>query len=300
MTDEDLAMIALLLYTDAGDRWRATVADVLERGSALDYLRTVVPADLMGDPTTELLERARQDTAAWSDLADLITVFDARYPSQLTDVHDLPPFLFTRGDLDGGGEDHRGVCLVGSRQASRPALDFSYQLASALAGEQVAVISGLAAGIDTAAHRGALDNSGRTVAVIGTGIDRFYPPQNRALQSEIEQRGLVISQFWPGSPPTKTSFPLRNATMSAYGGCTMVVAAGERSGARIQARQAIAHGRPLILSTDVASTTSWGRELASSAYDVNVVGSVDGALSVIGEILDRPTRVSQILHDLTG
>jgi DNA processing protein len=88
--------------------------------------------------------------------------------------------------------------------------------------------------------------------------------------------------------------------MSAYGGCTMVVAAGERSGARIQARQAIAHGRPLILSTEVASTTSWGRELASSAYDVAVVGSVDGALSVIGEILDRPTRVSQILHDLTG
>ena len=293
-------MIALLLYTDAGGKWRATVADVLERGSALDYLRTVMPADLMGDPTTELLERAGQETAAWADLADLITVFDPRYPSQLADVHDLPPFLFTRGDLDGGGADRRGVCLVGSRAASRAALDFSYQLASALAGEQVAVISGLAAGIDTAAHRGALDNSGRTVAVIGTGIDRFYPPQNRALQSEIEQHGLVLSQFWPGSPPTKTSFPLRNATMSAYGGCTMVVAAGERSGARIQARQAIAHGRPLILSADVASTTSWGQELASSAYDVAVVGSVDDALAVIGELLDRPARVSQILHDLTG
>lgn len=300
MTDEDLALIALLRYTEAAGSWRSTVVEVVERGSALDLLHKMVPADLMGDPAAELLARARSEAEEWSHLAGLLTMLDPLYPSQLADVHDLPPFLFTRGDLKSASADHRGVCIVGSREASPAATDFSYELASALAGEQVPVISGLAAGVDAAAHRGALDHGGRTVAVIGTGIDRYYPPQNQSLQSQIEQRGLVISQFWPGSPPTKISFPLRNATMSAYGGCSLVVAAGERSGARIQARQAIAHGRPLLLSNQVAETTSWGRDLARSAYDVTVVSGVDQTLQVIGGILDRPGRVSQILHDLTG
>jgi DNA processing protein len=104
----------------------------------------------------------------------------------------------------------------------------------------VAVVSGLAEGIDTAAHQAALAAGGRTIAVIGTGIDQVDPAANRQLQQRIEDDGLVLSQFWPGSGPTRSSFPMRNATMSAYGMCTLLVTAGEQSGARIQARQAVA------------------------------------------------------------
>src|SRR5581483_252563 len=112
-------------------------------------------------------------------------------------------------------------------------------------------ISGLAAGIDTAAHTAALESGGRTVAVIGTGITRCYPAANIELQEAIAHSGLVLSQFWPESSASKASFPMRNATMSAYGRATIVVEASEQSGARIQARLAVAHGRPVVLMNSV-------------------------------------------------
>lgn len=99
--------------------------------------------------------------------------------------------------------------------------------------------------------------------------------------------GMVLSQFWPGSSPTKQSFPMRNATMSAYGEATVIVEAGEHSGARIQARLALAHGRPLILREQVAAQTTWGAELSRSAGDVHVVSGVDEALAVVGKIMNR-------------
>src|SRR5699024_12355289 len=105
---------------------------------------------------------------------------------------------------------------------------------------------GLAEGVDSAAHRAALDCGGRTVAVLGTGINRCYPRQHKELQEEVAKRGLLLSQFLPDAPPTKTSFPMRNAVMRGYAAATIVVEAGEYSGARIQARYALAHGRPLF------------------------------------------------------
>ncbi|MGW4591949.1 DNA-processing protein DprA [Amycolatopsis thermoflava] len=106
------------------------------------------------------------------------------------------------------------------------------------------MISGLPRGIDTAAHTPALEARGRTVAVIGTGILGSCPPEDQDLQSRIAEAGLVLSQFWPDAPPSKHSFPMRNAVMSGYGSATIVVAAGVHSGARIQARQAVAHDLP--------------------------------------------------------
>lgn len=172
---------------------------------------------------------------------------------------------------------------------------FTRELATALAGEGLTVVSGLAKGIDTAAHTAALAASGRTVAVIGTGIDRFYPAENEPLQHRIEAAGLVVSQFWPGTPPGKHTFPLRNATMSAYGQATVIVEAGERSGARIQARQAIAHGRPLLVRSDVVATTRWARDLAETACDFHVVDTVDDALAALGAILERRHTIDSLM-----
>jgi DNA processing protein len=124
------------------------------------------------------------------------------------------------------------------------------------------VTSGLAAGIDTAAHTAALDANMRTVAVIGTGLDHAYPTQNAALQRTIAARGAVVSQFWPDAPPERRNFPMRNAVMSGLSLATVVVEALHRSGARIQARIALAHGRPVFLSRRLTDEQPWAREFA--------------------------------------
>lgn len=256
--EEREALVALLRYTEAGKSWRQTAEDVIEAGSALEVLSRQVGGQLFDDPTKGLLQRAAAEIEFWEGSGmRVLSLFDADYPSQLRDVHDLPPLLFAHGTIV---REDCGVCLVGSRAASSAGLAFTREISAALVDEGLTVISGLAKGIDTAAHKAALKRGGRTVAVIGTGIDRYYPAENKDLQRRIEADCLVLSQFWPGSAPTKQSFPMRNATMSAYGEATLIVEAGERSGARIQARQAIAHGRPLILTSAVASTTMWGRD----------------------------------------
>lgn len=183
---------------------------------------------------------------------------DVDYPRQLRDVHDFPPVIFVRGNLV---REDMGICVVGSRDAGEHAERAAREIASGLVGEGLTVVSGLAEGVDTAAHEAALQQGGRTVAVIGSGIDRYYPARNRPLQQALESEGMVLSQFWPGSSPARFTFPMRNAVMSAYAQATIIVAASEKSGTRHQARQAVAHGRPLVLSRSVASYTTWGRAL---------------------------------------
>jgi DNA processing protein len=151
--------------------------------------------------------------------------------------------------------------VVGSRAASADGLRIAANVARGLVDRGVTVLSGLAAGIDTAAHRATLDAGGRPVGVIGTGITRSYPAENRALHDEVATHGALVSQFMPDAPPQKHTFPMRNATMSGMGLASVVVEAGEHSGARIQARVAIEHGRPVILSDRVVENTRWGRGL---------------------------------------
>jgi DNA processing protein len=294
-SDEVLALVALLRHSDTGRSWRALVTEIREVG-ALELLHREYPQTLLDlEPTADLLEAARRDLEAWSGLARVLTLFDTDFPAQLREVHDLPPLLFARGEL----ADDRGACIVGSRQASPEALRFARDVATMLVDLRVPVISGLAEGIDTAAHTATLAAGGRTVAVIGTGIDKVFPRSNEQLQQQIERDGLVLSQFWPGSGPTKATFPMRNATMSAYGVCTLIVTAGEQSGARIQARQAVSHGRPLLLTRDVVARTEWGQEMAASAYDVEVVATADDAVNAISRILQRPQRIDDLLVELT-
>jgi DNA processing protein len=291
--DEVLALVALLRHTQPRKSWQAVVSEAREIG-ALEVLHREYPQTLLEpDPVAPLLKAAQQDLDTWSKLARVLTLFDDDFPDQLLEVHDLPPLLFARGELAAD----RGACIVGSRKASPKALRFAGAVATELVRMRVPVVSGLAEGIDTAAHQAALAAGGRTIAIIGTGIDQVYPAANRELQHRIEQDGLVLSQFLPGSGPTRASFPMRNATMSAYGVCTLIVAAGEQSGARIQARQAVAHGRPLILTQDVATSTEWGRELARSVYDVQIVDGVDPAVTAISGILQRPRQLNELLAE---
>lgn len=170
-------------------------------------------------------------------------------------------------------------------------------ISEALVSMDVTVVAGLAAGIDTAAHETALRRGGRTVAVIGTGIRRHYPAANRRLQERIANEGLLLSQFWPDAPPQQHNFPMRNAVMSGYGIATVVVEAGEHSGARIQARMAVHHGRPVILTDLVANGTEWGRELLSRP-DVYLASSIDDVVERVSELAKRPEELGAVLSQI--
>lgn len=143
-------------------------------------------------------------------------------------------------------------------------------------------MSGLAAGIDAAAHRAAVEVDGRTLAVVGTGLRRVCPPDHGELQERIVRNGAVLSQFWPDAPPTKSSFPMRNAVMAGLAVAT-VVEAGEHSGARIQARLALQHGRHLFLHERLLAQ-GWARELARRPGTTVIAGP--------GDVLDRLTRLA--------
>jgi DNA protecting protein DprA len=176
----------------------------------------------------------------------LVTVLDKDYPTNLRLVYDRPPFLFVRGELRRG--DERAVAVVGTRTASQEGQTQADRLARELAASGVTVLSGLALGIDAAAHEGTLSAGGRTVAVLGTGIRRVYPAVHADLADRIvAEGGALVSQFWPDSPPARWSFPMRNRTMSGMAIGTVVVEASKTSGAKMQARLALAHGKRVFL-----------------------------------------------------
>jgi DNA processing protein len=284
---ETIALLALLRDAPKGMTWSDISTEVRIAGSAVSVLNQTRGTDgaLLPDPElSHALERAASDLAGWEAAGlNLLTVLSEQYPTRLAGVFDCPPFIFTQGRVV---PDDKGMSVVGSRKATSEGLTMARTAARLLAERDLTVIAGLAEGIDAAAHREALALGARTVAVIGTGITRHYPPFNQDLQDEIAVKGLVVSQFYPDQPPTAKTFPMRNGTMSGYGLATIVVEAGEHSGSRIQARKAADHGRPVILSRQVATTTSWGGTMARDPW-VTVVSSTDALADAIDRILDR-------------
>ena len=168
---------------------------------------------------------------------------DERYPALLATIAS-PPRLEVRGSLESG--DALAVAIVGSRRPSAYGVEVAEGLAAELAARGVTIVSGFARGIDTAAHRGALAGGGRTLAILGSGIDVLYPPENRELVPAIERQGAVISQFPRGTAPFPYNFPLRNRTIAGLALGVVVVEASERSGALITAGLAADLGREVF------------------------------------------------------
>jgi len=182
----------------------------------------------------------------------------------LNDVErkNAPRCLFVAGDPTLLAHGSR-VSVVGSRKASAEALTRTRSLVAALVERGIVVVSGLAEGIDTAAHEMALAHGGHTFAVLGTPLDQFYPVRNRALQERLMQGELVISQFAPGSPVQPKNFPMRNRTMALLSDATVIVEAGEKSGTLHQGWEALRLGRLLFLLESVAANPklSWPAEM---------------------------------------
>lgn len=209
--------------------------------------------------------------------ASLITLEDPSYPVRLAEIYDPPLALFARGDLL--ERDEASVAIVGTRRASPYGAHMAEKFGRDLAARGVTVVSGMALGVDSAAHRGAIDAGGRTIAVLGCGVDVAYPPQNAELAREIEKNGCVISQFLMGVKPSPGHFPYRNRIISGLSLGTLVIEAPKESGALITARQAAEQGREVFaVPGQVGSRNSEGphsliregAKLAETAEDILV------------------------------
>jgi DNA processing protein len=281
---------------------RGSVAAVLEDELAPGEQGTLFPdpgdrgtptnpgADRLDTDPEQLLTQARADLEHWSTQGmHLVTVLDRGYPPNLRAVHDRPPMVFVAGHLTRA--DARGVAVVGARKASRAGTERAAAIAEHLVDNGYTVVSGLAAGVDTAAHTAALTKRGRTIAVIGTGLARSYPPQNQQLQRRIASECAVVSQFWPGSPPSRRSFPMRNAVMSGIALATVVVEASGTSGARMQARLALAQGRPVFLLASLVEQQPWARDYARRP-GTHVVRSPDEITTVVERLISPGSLVA--------
>lgn len=286
MSDNALERAALvaLLFPPQPFKWAGLRDQVVEGELSPSSVLKERAGSGSFDSYSSELDRAHARIQRWeSSGTRFITFLDREFPLQLRDAHDFPPFIFARGELSIEGGRERGVSVVGSRKVSDGAARTADAIARGLIEAEISVISGLAMGVDSIAHSAALKLHGRTVGVIGTGIDKYYPRSSEAMQRKMEDgAGLVISQFWPGAAPTRASFPMRNTVMSAYSRATIIVEAAEKSGTRHQAHRAVRHGRPLILMRSVVESTTWGEHLSSdpSRYDVHVADDADHAVDL--------------------
>lgn len=233
----------------------------------------------------ELMTVARQaaDAALAAAVQSGITpvsCFDPRYSALLACIADPPPVLWVRGDVDVLGR--RAVAIVGSRAATAYALQVAARLAGELAARDVIVTSGLARGVDSAAHRGCVEADGVTIAVLGSGVDRVYPSEHAPLADRIAARGAVVSELGPGAAPLPVHFPLRNRIISGLSLGVVVVEASEQSGSLITARCALEQGRDVLA---VPGNVLTGRNRGSHGLlkdGAKVVETADDILEELG------------------
>ena len=211
---------------------------------------------------------------------------DLRFPTALSAIHDPPHTLWIRGDVNALHMPQ--VAIVGSRAASPYAIEVARRLGADLARRNVAVVSGLARGVDSAAHRGALEGGGVTVAVFGCGVDVIYPAEHRALATRILERGALVSEFPPQTPPLKHHFPQRNRIISGLALAVVVVEAAEGSGSLITADFALEQGRAVLA---VPGNVLGGRNFGAHALlrdGAKLVESADDILEEIPASLTLP------------
>jgi DNA processing protein len=291
--DRDEVRALLVLDQAAGVGLVAMKGLVAGFGSAVEALRA------SSDAIREVargFERPRPEAWRHADAAldmagrlgiEVLTWVDPGYPRCLLNLHDPPPLLFLRGRT--ALLERPSITIVGARRATARSRDVAERLGGALAAADVPVASGLALGIDGAAHRGALSVGGDTVAVLGRGPDEAYPPSHRRLFREILERGLVVSEFPPGTPPLPHHFPRRNRILAALSRAVVVVESGARSGALITVDHALDLGIEVWSvpgPIDLAACEGSNRLLADGARPLLSIASF--VSEVGGDARSRP------------
>jgi DNA processing protein len=204
------------------------------------------------------LEKASKDLEASVKAGCQVVAYSSDdYPPRLKQIPDPPLVLYVRGDVKALSQ--LGVAIVGTRRPTAYGSQVAQRLARDLAQRQLVIVSGLARGIDSAAHRGALEAAGKTVAVLGSGIDVIYPRENKRLAEQVSECGALISEFPPGTSPAPENFPIRNRTISGLSLGVLVIEAAEYSGSLITARLALEQNREVFaVPGNITSAQSFG------------------------------------------
>lgn len=259
--------------------------DESAHGSAPAFLELLWSACRANEPLpastiAELMAAADQalDTGAGQGIV-AVPLVDERYPPLLACINDPPPVLWAKGDFETLARP--AVAVIGSRAASPYALQVGTRIAAELAERGIVVVSGLARGVDSAAHRGCLEGRGSTAAVLGCGLDRVYPPEHADLASEIAGHGVLLAELAPGAAPLPEHFPLRNRIISGLSLATVVVEASEHSGSLITARCALEQGRDVMA---VPGSVLTGRNRGSHALLRDGARIVESADDILGEL----------------
>jgi DNA processing protein len=233
--------------------FRASRSELESRGLLGSVAQTIASGCTFDDAVDQQQKMLETGTA-------LVPISDAAYPARLREIFDPPIVLFARGRLDLLQSILLGV--VGTRRPTAYGTAAAERLAADLAQAGLAIVSGMARGIDTAAHRAALDVGGDTVAVFGCGVDLIYPAENRKLALEIAEKGLIISEFPMGSPAYPQNFPIRNRIISGVGVGVLVVEGAQYSGSAITAKMALDQQREVFaVPGNITSKMSWGPNL---------------------------------------
>jgi DNA processing protein len=265
---------------------RALAAAGLDRRSLANLLAARRALDL--EREVERIRRAGVTVLTWDDEA---------YPARLREIGAPPPVLYVRGTLS--SEDEWSVAVVGTRSPSAYGLQMTRELAGVLARNRITVVSGLARGIDSEAHHAALAAGGRTIAVLGSGLDRLYPPENTDLARHIAGSGAVVSEYAFGTKPEAGNFPARNRIISGLSLGTLVVEAGQSSGALITARFALEQGRETFAVPGSAlSKRSAGTNHLIQAGEAKLVLGVEDVLEELNlTMLAQQAQVRQIVPE---
>jgi DNA processing protein len=217
--------------------WKAAPADLAGAGMSLKLIERIVQARAQVD-----LDKVW--TRIESQGIKILTWEDEAYPQRLKEIEQPPPVLYVRGEYL--ADDLFAVAIVGTRRVTPYGRQITEELASYLAGNGITVISGLARGVDAIAHQTALKAGGRTIGVLGSGVDKIYPPEHRQLAERMLESGSIVSDYAPGTPPDASNFPPRNRIISGLSLAVVVIEAGETSGALITAEFAAEQGREVF------------------------------------------------------
>lgn len=266
--EEELHWLALRMVPGLGPRrghellekfrspvtlFRAGVSDLEGLGLSGSLARTIASGCVFEDAV-------RQQERLKATGALLVTVVDPRYPARLREIYDPPLMLFTRGRTE--LLNRVAVAIVGTRAPSAYGTMAAARFGTDLARAGLVIVSGMARGIDTSAHKSCLEAEGDTIAVFGSGVDVIYPAENRRLADEISRKGLLVSEFPLGSPSYPQNFPIRNRIVSGMSAGVVVVEGAQYSGSAITARLAMDQGREVFaVPGNISSKQSWGPNL---------------------------------------
>jgi DNA processing protein len=261
-------------FGDAETAWNASPADLRETGLPAKIIETFLGkrSDTVLDQLWEKILNQNITVLTWDD---------ETYPRRLKEINQPPPVIYVRGSLK--IEDEWSIAVVGTRRVSPYGRQAAEEIASGLARNGLTVVSGLARGIDAIAHQTALKSGGRTIGVLGCGVDRIYPPEHRRLASQMIEQGAVISDYPLGTPPEGVNFPPRNRIISGLSMAVAIIEAGERSGALITASFAADQGRDVFaLPGSIFSPQSAGtnRLIDTGAFPLLSIQSILDVLNL--------------------